>query len=547
MALSLTACQEDYLEKHPLSGPSAASFYTNADELRMGLFGCYRSLNFKVNGEPRPWVVILDVSSDIAWNRSNSDMQHIGNGSHDSETKAIQQFWTGFYDGIGRCNFLLDNIDNLKEVISAEVYAQTKAEARFIRALNYHYLTELFGAVPLVTKTVALNETQAPRTPKEDIVDFIISEIQAAAEDLPESYGDDDYHGRATKGAALAILARTALYIKKWELAASSAKAVIDAGTYELHDDFRELFMYEGQTSPEIILSLQYLEGVITQSTPNFFGSRMAGGVSNEVPVQSMVDSYECTDGLPIDESLLFDPEHPFEKRDPRLAATIVLPGSVYFNYQFETHPDSLKVWNYNTDPAVRVSNKDATSPYATYSGYLWRKYTDILDKDDDSHSEMNLILIRYAEVLLTYAEAKIEAGQIDASVYDAINQVRQRPGIDMPPIQTGKTQAELRSIVRKERKYELAVEGYRLFDIRRWKIAEEVMQGPLLGRIPTEFLSEAPEIDENGTADYSNVGNRSQMRLIENRTFNPGRDYLWPIPNIDILTNKELEQNPGY
>jgi hypothetical protein len=548
IVLITASCQKDYLDRVPLSGPSSSSFYSNEDELKLGLIGCYKSINFNINGEPRTWISILDMASDIGWNRSNSDVQTMGNGSVTSQTTAIKQLFTGFYDGIGRCNFLLDNIDNLKDKISPVVYAQTKAEARFIRAMNYHYLVELFGGVPLVTKVLKLEELQIPKSTKAQVVDFIIAEMDEAAKDLPNTYGTlDTYHGRATKSAALAIKARAALYNGKFDVAATAAKAVMDLKQYKIDTSFPKLFNYDGQASPEIILSLQFLKGIITQNIANYYGSRLAGGVSNEIPVQSMVDSYDCTDGLTIDKSPLFNPQQPFKNRDPRLGYSIVLPGSNYFDVQFETHPDSLKVWNYAVTPATRINNTDATNAFATFSGYLWRKYTDIRDKADDTHSDMNIILIRYAEVLLIYAEAKIEANQIDQSVYDAINEIRQRPGVNMPAITAGKNQAELRSIVRRERKCELAVEGLRLFDIRRWKIAEQVMKGPILGRIKTAFLSNAPVIDANGTADYTNVTNRSQMRLIENRNFNPARDYVWPFPNIEVLTNKSLVQNPNW
>lgn len=544
LIFTTVACEDDYLEKVPLEGPSAVSFYTNEDELMLGLFGCYKALNFEAKSQ-RPWPIILDVTTDIAWNRSNHQMQHIGNGSHDSNNGSVLIFWEEFYRAIGRCNFLLDNIDNLKEKISPEMYAQVSAEARFVRALSYHYLIELFGGVPLITKTLKLEEAQVPRSTKEEVADFVITEMDEAAKDLPIS--SDDYSGRATKGAAQAFKARTALYNEKWDIAAIAAQAVMDLGVYQLHPDFGELFTYEGQTSDEIIFSLQYLKSVITHATPNYLTSRLAGGVSNEVPPQSVVDSYEAIDGLSIDQSLLYDAENPFENRDPRLGYTVVLPGSILFGYEFMTHDDSTETWNYNTTPPTRVKNTDANHAYATYTGYLWRKYTDIEDMEDDQESELNLILMRYAEVLLIYAEAKIEAGQIDATVYSAIDQVRQRPSVDMPSIGEGKTQEELRSIVRKERKYELATEGLRLFDIRRWRIAEEVMSGHFLGRIPNKLLSNPPVIDANGTPDYNSVVNREEMRLVEMRSFDPDRDYLWPIPNIEILTNKALEQNPGY
>lgn len=538
-----TGCKKDYLDKLPLSGPSDASFYSNQDELMLGLFGCYKSLNFEAKTE-RPWPVILDVTTDIDWNRSAHAMQDIGKGSYASDNASILIFWREYYQGIGRCNFLLDNIDRVKSKITPELYAQVTAEARFLRAINYHYLIEMFGGVPLITHVVKLENSQVPRNTKKEVADFVIKEMDAAAKDLPLTQ-DANNTGRATKGAALAIEARTALYNGDYPAAAAAAKAVMDLKTYKLNPDFAQLFTYAGQNSTEIIFALQYLKGVITHGTPNFLTSRMAGGVSNEIPPQSMVDAYEMKDGLPIDKSPLFDPKAPFKNRDPRLGYTIVLPSSILFNYQFETNPDSLKIWNYNTTPATRVANQDATNAFATYSGYLYRKYTDITDMADDENSQLNLILIRYAEVLLIYAEAKIEANDIDASVYDAINQVRQR--VSMPAITAGKTQAELRSALRIERKCELALEGFRLFDIRRWKIAEKVMPGPLLGRIPKEFLTTAPAIDENGTPNYSKVPNASKMRLIETRTFNPNRDYLWPIPSIEMQTNTKLVQNPGY
>lgn len=538
------ACNK-YLEKYPLEGPSDASFFSNQDELMLALNGCYKSLNYAPS-DAMPLAVLLDATSDIGWDRNNSPWQEIGKGSHDSNNGFVKTVWTESYKGIARCNFLLDNIDKLKDKITPAIYTRVKAEARFLRALNYHYLIELFGGVPLVIKSLKLEEAQIPKSSKEEVVTFIMNELDEAAAGLPVSY-DANNNGRATKGAALTIKARTALYNGKWEIAANAAKAVMDLKSYKLHGNYGQLFTYAGQNSTEIIFSLQYLKGVITHAITNNLLSRMAQGASNKVPGQNFIDSYESTDGLSIDKSPLYDPKNPFENRDPRLGFTVALPGSNFFNYKFETHKDSLFTWNYNTTPATRVANLEATHAFATYTGYCWRKYTDIADKDDRSNSELNVILARYAEVLLIYTEAKVEMNQIDPSVYAAINEVRQRPSVNMPPIQPGKTQAEFRSIIRKERKYELGLEGFRLVDIRRWKIAEQVMNGPFLGRIPNGLLAKAPVIDVNGTPDYSAVPNRTQMRLIETRAFNPSRDYLWPIPNIEILTNPKLTQNAGY
>lgn len=545
LILTLPACNDHYLERYPLEGPSAESFFSNESELLLAVNGAYKAMTYTPSdGMPVP--LLLDVVTDISWDRNNSAWQQIGKGSHDSNNSYVVSVWKESYKTIARCNFILDNIDKLQGKMDAALFARYKAETRFVRAYTYHYLVSLYGEVPLVTHVLALSEAQIPKSPKADLVTFVLDELDQAAKDLPVSY-DARNNGRATKGAALATKARFALYNEKWDVAAAAAKAVMDLNYHKLHTNFGELFSYKGQTSTEIIFAFQYLKGTQTHATPQNLLSRNAQGASNKVPGQCMVDSYECTDGLSIDKSPLYNPKDPFKNRDPRLDYTMAVPGSNYFNFKFETHKDSVKTWNYNTTPATRIDNQDAIHAFATYTGYCWRKYTDMTDKDDRSNSEINAILIRYAEVLLIYAEAKIEANQIDQSVYDAINAVRQRPGVNMPAIKTGQSQAAMRSAVRKERKYELANEGLRLFDIRRWKIADKLIAGNFLGRIPKGLLATAPKIDENGTPDYSVVPNRVDMRVVEVRVFNTNRDYLWPIPNIETVTNKALTQNPGY
>jgi starch-binding outer membrane protein, SusD/RagB family len=549
--LVMPSCKKNYLERFPLSGPSSASFYSNQDELMMGLYGCYQQLNYQSQdyglGNLRvPWHVFIDAATDICWDRTNGHLQDLGKGVFDANNGVLLVKWREAYKGIARCNFLLDNIDKVQDKVSPALYKQVKAEARFIRALNYHYLLPLFGGVPLVTKSLNLEEAQIPRATKEEVVNFILTEMTEAAADLPLNQ-DVINNGRATKGAALAFKARTALYYEKWDIAAQAAQDVMNLNKYQLHNNYGELFRYAGQTSKEIIFTLTYKKTINTHTTPRYFLPRMPGGVCDKVPYQSFVDSYETKEGLSIDKSPTYNPAKPFENRDPRLGFTVGLPGSILFGYLFETHKDSLTTWNYNTTPATRVANTEATHAFATFTGYVYKKYTDEVDKVDVQQSELSIILMRYAEVLLIYAEAKIEMNQIDNSVYAAINAVRQRPTVAMPAITTGKTQAQLRSIIRKERKYEFAMEGQRLADIRRWKIAEQVMNGPVYGRIPKGLLSNAPVIDDNGTPNYSNVTNRGEMRLIETKTFDPNKHYLFPIPAIELLTNKKLVQNPGY
>lgn len=551
--LTMQACNKDYLEKDPKGGPSDASFFKSQDELLLAVNGLYKAMNKPMDPDYDPGQlegpnisVMLDAASDIGYERNASDLQKIGTGNQDANNTYTQGLWTDFYKVIGRCNFILDNAEKVKPVTDAALFKRSMGETRFIRAYMYEQLISLFGGVPLVTHQLNLENSQVPRSDKPVVLDFIFEELDSAAAWLPKTYASSEA-GRATKGAALTIKARVALYNEKWKVAAEAAKAVMDLNVYKLEDSYPRLFSYDNKNSAEVILALQYQQPVINWGGPYPILCRNAGGASNKIPSQSLVDAFECTDGLTIDKSPLFDPKKPFVNRDPRLAYTIALPGSIFFNYQFETHKDSLMCWNYNTTPATRIVNQDAVNAYASFSGYCWRKYVDLKDKDNTRLSTMSIILARYAEVLLTYTEAKLEANELDASVFKAINDVRQRPGVNMPVIPVGATKEELRSAVRRERMYELAYEGFRLFDIRRWKIAEKVMKGPLYGRVPRGLLAAAPVIDANGIADYSQVPNRADMRVVEVRTFNPGRDYLWPIPYIETQTNPKIVQNPLY
>lgn len=544
LSLLLLAGCSKYLDKLPLDQPSDATFITNETEMNLAVTSCYTALWLSPTGnEAFPFATALECASDIGWDRNGSELTQIALGVATPLNGAMASFWTSFYGGIANCNYFLSRKDQLNGVVDAAKINTAVGEARFLRALYYSYLTELYGAVPLIDKPLTLETAQLSRTSKDSVVDFMLADLDSAAAYLPVTAAA----GKATKGAALALAARVALYNSRWQIAADEAKKAMDLNAFSLNPDYAQLFTYAGKNSKEIIFAVQYLIGKKTQSIPYLYFSRMAQGASSKIPVESLVDSYECTDGLPIDKSPLYNPKNPFANRDPRLTGTVVLPQTQFMGYVFETNRDSLTTWNYNTTPPTRVANTEATHAYASFSGFIWRKYTDATDKTHVYGSELPIILIRYAEVLLSYAEAKIELNQLDQSVYDAINAVRTRKTVNMPAITTGKTQDELRAIVRRERKYELAGEGLRLFDIRRWKLAEQVLPGPLYGRIPTGYLANAPMIDQYATPHYDNVTNKDKMRVIETRVFNKDRDYLWPIWQTEMETNRALVQNPGY
>lgn len=551
-SILLSACN-DFLNRAPLGEPTDGTFLTDEKEMDLAIVGCYQKL--KLEWEGLPFYFAFDCLSDVGFDRNTNALTPIAQGAQDAGNNMVRDYWTNIYQGIAYCNYLINNMERGKANVSLEYYNRINAEARFLRALYYHYLMELWGDVPFSETVVKISESKIPRKPKLEIAEFLIKDLKDSAPFLPKE--NNPTSGRATAGAAYALASRIALYSGLWKDAATMASEVIkmEGSQYVLSENYGSLFTYAGEKSKEYIFIRPYSKAafMINRFYPSF-ASRNGKGFTNKKPPIQLADSYECVDGKSIDKSPLFDPQNPYKNRDPRLQYTLAVSGSTFLGFQFETHGDSVICWNYRTSPASRVPNLEATHAYATFTGICWRKYTDIKDADDMNNGELNAGLIRYAEVLLNYAEAKVELNEIDNTVLTAINKVRTRKSVNMPSI-TSTNQDELRYAIRRERKYEFAGEGLRLFDIRRWKIAEEVMNIPVYGRMKRKNYDFAPRIDKNGTPHYDNFpiakdGENSdyKLRVVQRRSFKAGRDYLWPIPDIDIQTNGGiLTQNPEY
>ncbi len=540
------------LDLTPLSEPSTASFYSNQTELELAVNDLYR-LDF--------WANDNEQFTDNYWHRGQ-----LGNtvtfGTMNSEDATAQAYWTTSYKAIARVNTFLANMNRAAANTPPAVMTRLEAEMRLIRAYQFSRLITHFGDVPFLLEPVMLEESYGvTRTPASEILAFIFEELDYAAENLPQTYGSGVK--RLTKGAALAIKARTALYMSEYEVARDASLAVMQlsgAGSYTLHPVYPNLFLKPGETSPELIISIPRDEAqkVFTQGT-NVQDqiARNAGGFGAQIPTREMMDAYECTDGLPIDESPLYNPLDPFRNRDPRLTASIVEFNTQWLGYSYQPHPDTLTV--FSSKENRRVSNRDTRSvaTFASYTGLLWKKgidqsWSDKVSEDNDA------IICRYAEMLLTYAEAKIELGEADQSVVDAINLVRARaygvaPAqvISYPAIVLGSTD-ELRKLVRRERRVEFAKEGLRYMDLIRWRLAEKALTRPVIGipdpavqnRAKWPFPGVTP-IDEDGIADYSVFGN--DVKIVAQRSFDKSRQYLWPIPALERRVNPNLTQNPNY
>ena len=559
----ILSCNKDYLNRFPESDPNSATYYTTADQLTLAVNAAYLNLVYQQDGFP--YQMQLEGTSDLVWQRPATDAQTIGLGQHTSNTTMIRTIWTQSYIGIGRCNALLENMIKAKSVTTAAQYSRIEGEAKFLRAYYYGTLISLYGDVPLVVKSIPAEESYLARTPKAEVLNAIFSDLDSAAAKLPLSYTGTDI-GRATKTSALAFKSRIALYNAKWDVAAAASKAVIDLGYHALYPNYRNLFMYVGENSRESILAFDYKLTIRTNAAPQNNQARNSSGFSGLIPTRALADSYECTDGLTIDKSTLYSTADPFKNRDPRMRQTLLGDGDTWFGaggitFNMTFHPDSTTCSRY-TPTFAKIPNLEVTNAFSTYSGFIMKKYLDPQDMAVPNQSELAFMLIRYAEVLLNYAEAKIELNQIDASVLDAINLVRAR-GYGVAATQTTlypaiKTtnQTELRAIVRRERKIELAGEGLRVFDIRRWNIAEKVMNGILFGKAMNKAIYYSlpkPTLDENSSPGYTSftsllsvVGN---FKIMDNPRVFKSHNLLWPIPQAELDVNKNpgFKQNPGY
>jgi hypothetical protein len=411
-----------------------------------------------------------------------------------------------------------------------------KAEAQFLRAFAYEELVKCFGGVPLMLKAGLPEESFIPRNTYDEVVAQIIKDCDEAAAALPVTYPAADL-GRATKVAALALKARVLLYKASplnnagtpalWQQAADAAKAVMaygpppGSGEYGLHPDYYKLFI-DKVGNKEVIFARKFQNPSINPSD----GARAKwymsvpgvndGAWGGYSPTQNLVDAYEMKNGLQINEPASgYNPQDPYTNRDTRLDKSILHQGSRYkAGVVIETFRGG------NTNNTNRLDSSK--------TGYGLLKMVDTSKYGAAGGADNDWIFIRYAEVLLNFAEAQNEATGPNAEVYAAVNQVRARSG---QPALSGLSQAQMREKLRNERRVELSFEEHRFFDVRRWKLGTTYFQEP----IRKASITRNPD----GTLNYS-------YPVWEQRVFKEFQ-HLMPIPQSEIDKNPKLVQNPGY
>ena len=532
--LQLGACVK--LDRQPTDGYSTDQYFTNRQAAEDNLAAVYQLTKMSGFFEDGNSILLDDITDNAYCPFTNQMPSYIALGTATPTLISgtyVDLYRTYFsYQGIKTANYFLENIDKVASITDEEKTGM-KAEARFLRAFNYARKLMFFGGVPLITKTLAYGEeNNYPRNSEKEVADFVLTELEQITGDLPIT-SDGPLYGHITRGAALALEARLALFIGDYARTEAACQKILDLGIYDLYNNYEGLFWEVNQSDPlrnkEVLLEVTY-KAPTWASWIDALYTVEEGGWNSVNPTQSLVDAYETKNGLPITEDPSYDPNHPYDNRDPRLYASVIYPGIHWngriFNSLEPVGPDEY----YNSSKGNR-----------SRTGYGLRKYCAPLDQlpnhDPADGQGLNFIVFRYPEVLLSYAEALIEQNKDLGKAAGFISQVRHRVG--MPEVKVG-SQAALRKVLRNERRVEFAFEGLRWYDLKRWKIAEEVMNGPVYGVRPGKVDMTTGAVTFS-SPDHITVG--------AERKFNPQRDYYFPIPEEDLDANEALKghQNPNW
>ncbi|GAB4026629.1 RagB/SusD family nutrient uptake outer membrane protein [Spirosoma koreense] len=528
LLVGLPACE---VERLPETAISDQTYWRSEGDLKFAANYLYTFL---------PAWSTEDVWSDDAFGLASNN---ISDGSRLAPATDVASY-NNNYNLIRAANNIIEKAPRTAASTAQSVIDRYTAEARFFRAWGYFYLVQRYGDVPLILKTLdeTAPELNAPASPRAVVIDQIYQDLDFAAQKLPTPtvLGTADF-GRISNTAALAFKARVALFegtrskyhnygepTKHLKAAVEAAKAVIDSKQHDLFTgSYFDLFQLagEGRQNRENIIVKQYgvslTERVLTHS---YYRSSLETGNLN--PTKSLADSYLMKDGLPITKSPLYKAPvvstDVFVDRDTRMSETIMKKG------------DPMMTTKPVFDIAPLVFNK---------TGFMFRKTSNIDDWNTQA-STIDRPILRYAEVLVTYAEALYELnGAIsDADLDLTVNRLRQRGGVAKLTNAFATTNGlSIRDEIRRERRVELAQEGFRYWDLIRWKTAEVELPKPVLGN----YFFKA----EFGTVTSVRLTSDNFILVQEAsfRKFDPNRDYLWPLPINEIALNPTLKQNPNW
>lgn len=509
ISILFSACKKNSLDLISKDKRVTLNFWKSPQDAEQALTGCYNTLYADGEGQLLLQSPTWDTFTDNAYSVNNiAGSTTFLSGNLSPNTGGFSQaYYKKPYIGIALVNNFLANAP---KVVSGSTLDNYKGQVFFLRAFYYFYLTQLYGDVPMILDdSYASNfdfRVKKGSTPQADILKQIHSDLDSAIALLPDaSYTD----GHVVKGTAQGYKLRVLMFEKKYSDAHEVAKNIITDGKFALENEYDNNFMKPNQnSSKEIMFSVKFL-------APNLAHSPSAlGGISltvsaihwqNYLGTQNLIDTYQCTDGKDTATSTVYLAGKPYENRDPRMRKSFFFPGD-----------GRAQGWPY----------VNSNSPIADYNQFPWlkgfyspRKWVDpkVIDPGYASIDDQDFVQMRYADVLLLNAEALNELGRT-AEAKPFVDQVRNR--VKMPSLADGLDQTAMRKAIRYERRVEFALEGIRFFDLKRWGIAQQTLNGFVRNPLTPNIKSVYPSYYD-----------------------------IWPIPQSEVDYNRPMlnDHNKGY
>lgn len=570
LSIALTNCMD--LDRFPSHQFTEGTFWQSNEDARKAIMGVYKVIK---DDYAFGLLFMYDCLSDI--NTAHAGIAPIARGVYDGRNGYVVGKWNYCFEGVQRANYVISMLKKDNQLISEEVRNKIIGEAKFLRALFYFHLADYFGGVPLYDETTDVPKNYSkllkPRATIDETYTFILNDLNDAVSILPTAWEKAD-HGRATKGAAYALRGKVNLYAKNYTEGLADFNEIVNDPSgqgygYKLHNNYAELFNKKGDSSNEIIFAIQNIGNVgerYGMKLAWYLGTRSCfeqGGWNLSLPSVKLGEMYELKDGRPFNwdefipgftgnnsirketfySTLTADgkgvaswPKYKddllamYEQRDSRMKETIILPYTYYLGWINNAPKNFLYVM---TEKPETLPTNGFVQLDDYYKSYAYRKFVPEGNMDGllsfRTDTPINFPLLRFADVLLMMAECENELGKVNDAVKH-INMVRSRPSVNMPSLNSGPewlkatTKEEVFQRIIKERAIELAGEGLRFSDLRRWELAKDYLNGK-------------PEME---------LVTPSSNEPLYIRQF-LDRDYLWPIPTVEIEMNPELKQNPGW
>lgn len=506
ISVGFVNCSDDYVSRNSLTDIAEGNFWQSESDAFLALNGVYASLQSRTmyggNLNGFQGIPGFDGFSDncynsFKWEGPGEFMEGVSNPANG----ALKSIWVDHYRGIARANKVIKNVKDISlDLVPQQTKNALLGQAYFLRALMYFNLAVYYEDVPLILEPQLLEDAFVPKNTYAEITAQIIEDLKFASDNLPVKHPDNLY-GYATKGAALALFARVQLYNKEY----TGQYGVIELTNqimglgYALHPNYAELFTEKGENSAEVVFAVRFLRGANTSSGENFSATFGVVPKGDMRPMPNLVNSFLCTDGKPITTSPLYSASNKGANRDPRANASVYFKGDQWLDEPVKIFPGAPNLPFGQRKYIRRGPDADGNSTFG--------------DGSQDFH------VIRYADVLLMRAEAMAETNDINGA-RDLVNQVRARVG--MPTIQsvqlTTITQPQMIAYVRQERRFELAFEGLRFMDIKRWN----------------DFQSAFQRAQGDNYAGY-------------NPSYQGRKSEVFPIPQDELDVNPKLVQHPVW